>query len=160
MTDGWRIGGSACLDLCNTVSWRTSDRPVECLSRWPEVAREPDVYDVRSLLGRTFDALAEGAEPDPRDLLEVRDRYCAALARATPRPGSVDWSRPLDEVVASAWELLQGAERARIRRCEGDGCGWLFLDGTKNGSRRYCSPEDCGRRERLRRHRARRRAGA
>jgi predicted RNA-binding Zn ribbon-like protein len=32
----------------------------------------------------------------------------------------------------------------------------MFLDATRNGSRRYCSTEGCGNRERVRRHRARR----
>jgi predicted RNA-binding Zn ribbon-like protein len=30
----------------------------------------------------------------------------------------------------------------RVKECPN--CGWLFLDTTKNGKRRWCSMEDCG----------------
>jgi predicted RNA-binding Zn ribbon-like protein len=45
----------------------------------------------------------------------------------------------------------------RLRRCDDDGCGWLFLDTTRNHSRRWCSSGDCGNRDRARRHYARNR---
>ncbi|MGW5559426.1 CGNR zinc finger domain-containing protein [Micromonospora sp. NPDC003944] len=33
---------------------------------------------------------------------------------------------------------------------DGEGCGWLFLDSTRNHSRRWCDPLDCGNRARVR----------
>jgi len=48
-----------------------------------------------------------------------------------------------------------------VRICEAtatDGCGWLFLDETRNRSRRWCSMKDCGNRAKARRHYRRRRA--
>jgi predicted RNA-binding Zn ribbon-like protein len=42
---------------------------------------------------------------------------------------------------------------ARVRMCEApDGCGWLFYDETRNGTRRWCSMKDCGNRAKARRH--------
>jgi predicted RNA-binding Zn ribbon-like protein len=51
--------------------------------------------------------------------------------------------------------LVQFSPLQRLRRCDGDGCGWLFLDTTRNHSRRWCSSSDCGNRDRARRHYAR-----
>ncbi len=70
-----------------------------------------------------------------------------------------DLERVLWPVVASAADLLTSAALRRVHECPGaEGrCGWLFLDTTKNASRRWCSMRDCGNREKARRHYARRR---
>ena len=49
------------------------------------------------------------------------------------------------------------ARLARLRRCPGRDCGWLFLD--TSGRRRWCSMGACGSREKMRRMYARRRSG-
>jgi predicted RNA-binding Zn ribbon-like protein len=54
-----------------------------------------------------------------------------------------------------ALDLVQTMSIDRLRRCDDDGCGWLFLDTTRNHSRRWCSSGDCGNRDRARRHYAR-----
>jgi predicted RNA-binding Zn ribbon-like protein len=54
-----------------------------------------------------------------------------------------------------ALDLLQTMPADRLRRCDDEGCGWLFLDTTRNHSRRWCSSSDCGNRARARRHYAR-----
>ncbi|HEV2391667.1 MAG TPA: CGNR zinc finger domain-containing protein [Verrucomicrobiae bacterium] len=41
-----------------------------------------------------------------------------------------------------------------MRLCQGDTCGWLFVDSSKNHSRRWCDMRDCGNRAKARRHRA------
>jgi predicted RNA-binding Zn ribbon-like protein len=56
-----------------------------------------------------------------------------------------------------ALDLVQTMPLDRLRRCDDDGCGWLFLDSTRNHSRRWCSSGDCGNRDRARRHYARNR---
>ncbi len=45
-------------------------------------------------------------------------------------------------IIKSAHELLLSDKLSRIKECPN--CGWLFLDTTKNGRRRWCSMEDCG----------------
>ena len=46
-----------------------------------------------------------------------------------------------------------------IRECDGDTCGWLFLDTTRNHSRRWCDMRGCGNRAKVRRHRQKQRRG-
>jgi predicted RNA-binding Zn ribbon-like protein len=60
----------------------------------------------------------------------------------------------------SAAELLTHGPLDRIRECPGQGnCGWLFLDVSKNASRRWCDMRVCGNRAKARRHHARVQAG-
>lgn len=65
-----------------------------------------------------------------------------------------------DRLVTAAVELLRTVDPRHLRTCPLDegGCGWLFLDRSKNGSRRWCAMEDCGVRAKSRRLTARRRA--
>ena len=59
-------------------------------------------------------------------------------------------------VAQSAAELLVQGSLERIRECPGQGtCGWLFLDLSKNASRRWCDMRVCGNRAKARRHYAR-----
>jgi predicted RNA-binding Zn ribbon-like protein len=109
----------------------------------------------------TFHSLATGAEPNDRLLGEIRDRYAAAVSAAslTPQdgngegwqwrwadePGSPgDLDLPTHVFAASAVDLLTGGRTDRVRACAGDGCGWLFLDRSRNGSRRWCLMRYCG----------------
>jgi predicted RNA-binding Zn ribbon-like protein len=48
--------------------------------------------------------------------------------------------------VAAAMDLLLTADYGRLRRCppEDGGCGWIVLDQSRNGSRRWCQMADCG----------------
>lgn len=71
-----------------------------------------------------------------------------------------DWADDKDginlvlwKVALSAAELLTSDKASRVRQCEDDrGCGFLFLDTSKNHSRRWCSMESCGNRAKARRH--------
>jgi len=59
-------------------------------------------------------------------------------------------------VARSAAELLTSDNVDRVRECEDDrGCGYLFIDQSKNRSRRWCSMESCGNRAKARRYYAR-----
>ncbi len=58
-------------------------------------------------------------------------------------------------VAKSTAELLTSEEADRIRQCEAISlteCAWLFIDETRNRSRRWCSMESCGNRAKARRH--------
>jgi predicted RNA-binding Zn ribbon-like protein len=76
----------------------------------------------------------------------------------------IEWRTPgtlgglSDLLAVHAWQLLQNGDPSRLRQCRGEGCGWLFLDGSRNGSRVWCSSADCGNRSRARRHYRRHRA--
>lgn len=86
----------------------------------------------------------------------------AALGRLRLVPGrkrfTWDWAgdvealdRVLWPVVRSAAELLTSGDLDRVRRCAGDDCAWLFLDRSRNGSRRWCDMTVCGNRSKVRR---------
>jgi len=56
-------------------------------------------------------------------------------------------------VARAAAALLTSDKVLRVRECEDDrGCGYLFIDQSKNHSRRWCSMESCGNRAKARRH--------
>ena len=59
----------------------------------------------------------------------------------------------------AALDILRSDDLARVRRCpiEIGGCGWLFLDRTRNRSRRWCRMADCGTQVKARRLTQRRR---
>jgi predicted RNA-binding Zn ribbon-like protein len=67
---------------------------------------------------------------------------------------SDDLARVLWPVARAAFDLLTGAEAGRLRECAGRDCHWLFLDRSKNGSRRWCAMANCGNAAKARRHRA------
>lgn len=62
---------------------------------------------------------------------------------------------PLWPIIRSAGEVLVSAPMNRLKTCAGVHCGWLFLDETRNGKRRWCEMEVCGSRAKMRRFRAR-----
>jgi predicted RNA-binding Zn ribbon-like protein len=86
------------------------------------------------------------------------DAVTASSLAGTPGRWTLEARSPLDlpRVLAlHALDLVQAMPLNRLRRCDDDGCGWLFLDTTRNHSRRWCSSGDCGNRDRARRHYAR-----
>ncbi len=122
---------------------------------------------LRETLDRVFGAVAHGETPASGDLDALRAAHCAALhhARLVPAADGYVWEwaeadaldRVIWLVIQSAIELLLSQEVARVRECaNAAGCGWLFLDRSKNGSRRWCSMDECGSRDKMRRQYARR----
>jgi predicted RNA-binding Zn ribbon-like protein len=62
--------------------------------------------------------------------------------------------RPLWPIAVAAVDLLRSGPLDRLKACEE--CPWLFLDTSRNRSRRWCSMDDCGSRRKMRRYRERR----
>ena len=122
---------------------------------------------LRVVLHRVFSALAQGRRPRRADLEALaRDHAEAAgaarLAAADDGAWRLTW--PAAEpravrfaVAVDAMALLADPARlARVHRCPGPACGWLFLD--TSGRRRWCSMSTCGSRVKMRRLYARRRS--
>lgn len=61
-------------------------------------------------------------------------------------------------VLTSAAELLASHRLGRIRECASADCTWLFVDESRNRSRRWCDMSACGNRMKARRHYQRARA--
>ena len=59
-------------------------------------------------------------------------------------------------IAYAAWELLTSGPLDRVKRCHA--CPWLYLDQSKNGSRRWCSMDDCGKAVKMSRYVAKRAA--
>jgi predicted RNA-binding Zn ribbon-like protein len=51
-----------------------------------------------------------------------------------------------DRAAESALDALRSTDMEHLRRCpvESGGCGWVFFDRSRNGSRRWCRMADCG----------------
>ena len=58
----------------------------------------------------------------------------------------------LAPILWSAADLLAGPDSKRVRECANPQCLWLFLDESKNGTRRWCSMQACGNRAKAHRH--------
>jgi predicted RNA-binding Zn ribbon-like protein len=119
---------------------------------------------VREAIFRIFSAVAEGFEAPAatltvlnRSLAEVLGKRCLERHlrrlvwgwRQAARP---EFDRVLWPVVLSAADLLTSSDLDRVRRCSGTGCAWLFIDTSKNRTRRWCDMSVCGNRAKAKRH--------
>jgi predicted RNA-binding Zn ribbon-like protein len=120
---------------------------------------------LREAIYATFAAVA-GRRSVPSgaiDELEAAYRQAMAHARLARNASAFQWQLHggLDLVrwhmARDAVALLESDRLGRIKRCPGGSgeCGWLFLDSSKNASRRWCSMEGCGNCAKLRRFRQR-----
>ncbi len=80
-----------------------------------------------------------------------------ARTRLTWRGLGAELDSPLWPVVWAAARLLDSPEADRIRICGGIDCGWVYVDRSRNGLRRWCEMAICGTRAKSRRRAARRR---
>jgi predicted RNA-binding Zn ribbon-like protein len=126
---------------------------------------------LREATFRVFSAVTHGHPSETADLALLNEALAEALARSRIVPTASgfawDWNDnqdPLDQmlwpVVRSAADLLTSQELDRVGECADDrGCGWLFMDMSRNHSRLWCDMRDCGNRAKARRHYERKRAG-
>jgi predicted RNA-binding Zn ribbon-like protein len=112
-----------------------------------------DMYEI-------FLALADGSAPPEAALRRIQLTYVEALAHGqlthgtqgcawTWDPGSGPLA-PLWSVVAAAVELLTHGPADRIKSCHA--CRFMFIDQSKNSSRRWCSMDDCGKTAKIARY--------
>ena len=152
----------------------------EDVQRWASQAHLPDrdaiqsgplvgtaalrrIRVVREQLFAVFHAVA-GADPIPADTLaqigNALHDCCGkrtlsiegAEVRWTWRPGARCADYLLYPVLTAATDLLTSVSVGLVRQCEDAGCGWLFLDRSNAGRRRWCSMADCGNRNKARKY--------
>ena len=126
---------------------------------------------LRDALHGVFTAVRTGAPAPAAALTELNHCLAEATAAAAIEPAAEGFiwrwpattmppERVLWPVARSAAELLTAANLNRLKACPGNHCGWMFLDMTRNGSRRWCEMEVCGSRAKMRRYHQRQRERA
>lgn len=133
-------------------------------------AREADrvyarAFALREATYRLLRASQEGWHPDAADVATLNDELRSArmhqrLAGDPPFAWVWDEGDALERVlwplaVDAAALLTDPDALARIGQCPGDECGWLFLDTSRAGRRKWCDMADCGNAAKVRRFRER-----
>ncbi len=119
---------------------------------------------LRETVFRLFHAQANQKRYDQADLEFLNAAMCESLEhlRLLPAKNGFAWGWEADQVdlemilwpvVGSTVELMASKELAYVKICADDrGCGWAFLDTSRNHNRRWCSMEGCGNRAKAQRH--------
>jgi len=174
------VGGHVSLDLVNTAVFAQGDPAADVLESaarflaWcadngvpvPDPPRPGDEEALtsqatllRTALRTVVEAVAAGTAPPADALVAVRTAYVDAVAGSEPvlDEGRLRWQpadSPVGYLAVAAVDLLRDGRADRIKTCPS--CGFVFLDTTKNGGRRWCSMEECGKEEKMRRYVAKR----
>jgi predicted RNA-binding Zn ribbon-like protein len=175
----FRLGlGHVTLDFLATLG-RRAGSPIERLavpadlSRWiaeAGIAAAPrtnpellnDARELREAIRRVLGCAREGRRPAASDLRLVnkwarspvaapqigRDFTCVSVG-----PDKVTGA--LAHIARESVELVTGPDLARVRACAG--CTLLFVDRSRPGTRRWCSMERCGNRNKTAHYRRKRR---
>ena len=135
-------------------------------SQMPEQANETleMARALRDVINGIFSAIATGHTPQSEALDALNRELSAAMSHSRiehiddgyawgwdsfpAEMGSIFWP-----VIRSAADLLTRRDKLElVRECAGDTCGWLFVDTSKNHSRRWCDMRDCGNAAKAKRH--------
>jgi predicted RNA-binding Zn ribbon-like protein len=150
------IGGIPCIDFANGAEL-------------PDAAATPSagraVARFRVVIERLLRAEARGEGASESDLLALNRILKQGQNHRGVLPsvrgygwGWLEAGRDVDRLLwPVAWSvalLLTGPDLARLKCC--DGCDRLFVDGSRNRSRRWCDMQGCGNRAKVARHRANR----
>jgi predicted RNA-binding Zn ribbon-like protein len=137
-----------------TITQQQADQLGQCAAR---DAGEADAalqsaHQLRDVLNDVFGAVVDRPEQVAAHWVRLRSFVTAAAASTevdiTSRPPRWTWTGVGDLVVvmhpvaAAAADLLGSEDLSRLKRCPG--CSWLFLDRSRNHSRRWCDMGDCG----------------
>ncbi len=146
-----RQGGALTSTQAKRLIAEASDRPEKAMQIYRRAVA------LREAIFRAFARIAVEKDPAPDDLeiigAEAADAF--AHARVVKVGGGFGWewpegddlARPLWPIARAASDLLTNdRDRELIRECSDDTCAWLFVDRTKNHTRRWCDMETCGNR--------------
>ena len=118
--------------------------------------------EIREAIFGVFSDLEGGRRTRDQALAVLEDALPRALSRLrlVPAKGRFEWGWTREEdaldamlwpVIKSTAELLTSGELERVRECAAAECAWLFIDGSRNGTRRWCDMTVCGNRNKARR---------
>ena len=120
-----------------------------------------DAIELRETLYRLFSSTINGELPRQADIDLFNKHFSRTMARSKivrkksgfildstgPKEG-LDWI--LNPVIRSASDIFTSPrDLKRVKKCADDECGWLFLDHSRNQSRRWCDMKDCGNRAKV-----------
>ena len=151
-------GGRLALDLLNTADWSEDGHVVhEKIEMLADIA---PWLDAIGLSGTTPPATVRELHDFRHDLRAViLAKGSGDLSSLLSYAGAIDAGRApnrqplLTLAAASALSILADPrEYGRIKMCPGVECGWLFVDETRNGRRKWCLMETCGNRAKAARH--------
>lgn len=116
--------------------------------------------ELREALADTF----YGRGPSVKSRTTLERYFKAALLQqklSWKQSPHLEWSSvqkhpdlPLWTLAMSALELMTSDAVDRVRACDNPECRWLFLDTSKNHTRRWCDMKLCGNRMKARRFKA------
>jgi len=115
---------------------------------------------LRECLYRLLECSVSRRPPPAADLQSFSERLSEAYSRVAlkaAKPGhtyELAWDEPSDltldsvlwPVVRAAGALLTSPELAKVRECDSASCRWMYVDRSKNHSRRWCDMKVCGNR--------------
>ena len=140
-----------------------------------QAARQPDeaarvfaaALGLREVIYRIVVAQTKGKNPPKQDLTILNSvlSQLTGGAQVVYHTDRFEWQWNFDEntletpvwiLALSAVDLMTSEYYERVGQCaDEDGCGWLFVDTSKNHSRRWCDINDCGNRAKQRRYQKR-----
>ncbi|MDQ6693194.1 MAG: ABATE domain-containing protein [Chloroflexota bacterium] len=145
-----------------------SEEAAELLAQWKADHEKGDstlraAVELRETIYRLFSAVAVGKEIAHDDLDDLNRGLSAAMAHLQVetegegfrwgwRGESNRMESLLWPIAKSAGELLVDGNLQRVRECAGQTCAWLFVDTSRNHSRRWCDMSGCGNRAKVRKH--------
>ncbi|MEX0284716.1 MAG: CGNR zinc finger domain-containing protein [Paracoccaceae bacterium] len=170
------VGGRLVLDFLNTADWSEACEVIDekltypsDVTKWTDAlgisravtdGRAHDLDTLRHLrteLRDIFLSVVKGSAPEPSSVHRVNDLLKsmtnrAELIRFSKQPWLVIESQLIDAILTSAKAvLIDPREISRVRMCSGPDCGWMYLDESRNQSRKWCMMQTCGNRAKARR---------
>jgi predicted RNA-binding Zn ribbon-like protein len=160
-------------EQAQVLTEREAQRLLEKAARRPSEASKvlQQAVEIREAIFRIFKAMAEDVSPEDEDLAllsaAVADAQNHARIVSEANGFKWDWIGKTGEqdcmlwpVVRSAADFLTSDDLDTVRVCASDTCNWLFLDTSKNHSRRWCNMKSCGNREKARRFYSRKKSSS
>ncbi|MGD2095980.1 MAG: CGNR zinc finger domain-containing protein [Desulfobacterales bacterium] len=113
--------------------------------------------ELREIIYSLFGSILEATPQTQTDLKAFNDYLSdmMALSKIVKTADGFDWDMTankadldwiLNPIIRSATDVLISEEWRRIKKCADPTCGWIFLDVSRNHSRRWCDMRDCGNR--------------
>lgn len=139
----------------------------------PNIGEDPRILErairLREAIYSVGSALASRLEPSEDDVSELNWNVQRGIVAAKLEPGNgrLNWDLEsqrssmagcLGLLALSAANLYTSERAQRVRLCNNPTCGWLFLDLSKNHSRKWCDMADCGNVAKARRYYAKQKA--